>query len=415
MTDTTELQTRWPRFVELAGTAPVAGDANALAFVREQPMPTTRQEFWKYTRLGKLRNAAFSIPPQPKQVELPTRTADTDGRLVFVNGQYMPVLSDIARVKGLSISQNTMPFTYREGQPDRMYFRMLNRAIPTATVGLEFDATDNREISLEILHIISSSGALQQPALYARVNSQTKVRIYEHFSVTSGASDNLFNGLLTISADKDAQLNWTVVQEIGHQNTLIQNTYASQETRSRLILNTVSFNALLLRNNVWISSENKETYSRLNGITLCGGESHTDHHTYMDHRAPQSISHENYRMVLGGQATGVFNGKVMVRQDAQKINAYQNNRNMLLTETARINTKPELEIYADDVKCSHGSTTGRLDDEALFYLRSRGIGRSTAIKLLIDAFFSEILADVPSEVQRLLLSEQVRQYLDKIQ
>jgi Fe-S cluster assembly protein SufD len=145
-----------------------------------------------------------------------------------------------------------------------------------------------------------------------------------------------------------------------------------------------------------VDGENCE--SILNGIYLTEENQHVDNHTLVDHRKPHCYSNEKYKGIMNGNSTGVFNGKVFVRQDAQKINAYQSNQNILLSDDATINTKPELEIYADDVKCSHGSTTGQLDEEAMFYLQARGIGKESARKLLVQAFLDEAVNEIESEI-----------------
>jgi Fe-S cluster assembly protein SufD len=407
------LQAELPQWAALAQDAPPNAQAEAVDFIKTRPLPTTRKEFWKYTRLSKFKNASLNFGSQPKTLDLPPRLADAQGRLVLVNGVFSKGLSDIEEVHGLKVSEGDFAFDYAEEIPDRIYFKMLNRALPTATLKLELSAT-KQETSLEILHVITQNHLLIQPGIFAQIAPEAQCRIYEHFHVSAEAKSVFFNGLHTLKLDQNSGCNWTLVQTPGSQNAMVQNSWVSQDAHSRFTLNTLSFDAELIRNNVWVFADQPQTQSRLNGITLCGGKSHIDHHTFMDHRAPHTDSYENYRAVLGGQSTAVFNGKVMVRPNAQKINAYQNNRNMLLSDTARVNTKPELEIYADDVKCSHGSTTGRLNEEALFYLRARGISERTAIKLLIDAFFIEILSDVPSEVQRFLLQEQVRHHLEII-
>jgi Fe-S cluster assembly protein SufD len=413
MTDE-KIKTDLPLWATLLSISEVQGDAMAQNFIRTHSLPTTRDEFWKYTRLSKLKN--MELQPTKAGVspsQLPDRLADASGRLVFVNGYFSSQLSEILEVNGLSIKETALAFDYPEESADKAYFRMLNRALPTATLQLDFSGTTTCA-SLEILHVITHSGALVQPCLFVTLAHSSECRIYEHFHQIDAASATLINPLTVVMAEAKALCNWTHVEAPGQENYLIQNTYIHQKTGSHFVLNTLSFNASLIRNNLYVRSADPDTETRLNGITLSGNNSHTDHHTFMDHTAPQAVSYENYRCVMGGTATGVFNGKVMVRQDAQKINAFQNNRNLLLSPTSHVYTKPELEIYADDVKCSHGSTTGQLDKEALFYLRARGISHNTALRLLIDAFFGEILKEVPSEVQRMLLSARVRTELNHL-
>jgi Fe-S cluster assembly protein SufD len=146
--------------------------------------------------------------------------------------------------------------------------------------------------------------------------------------------------------------------------------------------------------------------SHMYGLYLLDGKTHVDNHTIVDNVMPNCFSNELYKGIMDGESTGVFNGKIFVRKDAQKTNAYQSNKNVLLTDTASVNTKPQLEIFADDVKCSHGCTIGKLDEEALFYLRARGIGERSAKSLLLHAFAVDILDNIKSEP--------LREYVDKL-
>ncbi|MEY3425976.1 MAG: Fe-S cluster assembly protein SufD, partial [Bacteroidota bacterium] len=153
----------------------------------------------------------------------------------------------------------------------------------------------------------------------------------------------------------------------------------------------------LVRNNLNIGVKGVNCTTHLNGIYLLKENQHVDNHTIVDHCAPNCESHELYKGVMDDSSTAVFNGKVFVRKDSQKINAFQSNANVLLSDSATINSKPELEIYADDVKCSHGSTTGQLDDEAIFYLRARGISEKSARHLMVSAFIGDVLGKIENE------------------
>ena len=157
-----------------------------------------------------------------------------------------------------------------------------------------------------------------------------------------------------------------------------------------------------------MDGSNCETF--MNGAYTLKGKSHCDNHTTVDHKVAHCYSKELYKGVIDGRATNVFNGKVFVRKDAQKINAFQSNANILLSETGTVNSKPELEIYADDVKCSHGSTTGQLDDEAVFYLRSRGLSEKSAKELLVKAFLGEVLEEVENEEVSSYVEEQIEKH-----
>jgi Fe-S cluster assembly protein SufD len=173
-----------------------------------------------------------------------------------------------------------------------------------------------------------------------------------------------------------------------------------QERDSYFKINTITLSGKLVRNNLNILVDGENCETNLNGAFLLQDGQLVDNHTIVDHLKPNCNSNELYKGVLNGKSIGVFNGKVFVRQNAQKINAFQSNANVLLSEDASMNSKPELEIYADDVKCSHGSTTGQMDEEAIFYLRTRGISDQSARALMTQAFIGDVLNQIDSEEVR---------------
>jgi Fe-S cluster assembly protein SufD len=186
---------------------------------------------------------------------------------------------------------------------------------------------------------------------------------------------------------------------------------AYQHGGSRFDTNTITLGGGTVRNNAYFLPDGEHCETHLLGLYLGRGDAHYDNHTMVDHAKPECFSNEAYKGILDDRSTGVFNGKVLVRQDAQKINAYQSNRNVLLSETARMFSKPELEIYADDVKCSHGATTGQLDDEALFYLRSRGLRPGTARLLMLQAFAGDVIEQIRDESVRAYISNRIADLL----
>ena len=171
----------------------------------------------------------------------------------------------------------------------------------------------------------------------------------------------------------------------------------AQAKDSTFTINTLTLNGTLVRNNLNIEVNGVNCNTHLNGAYLLKENQHVDNHTMVDHKAPHCESNELYKGVIDDKATAVFNGKVFVRKDSQKINAFQSNGNVLLSDNATVNSKPELEIYADDVKCSHGSTTGQLDEEAVFYLRARGISERSARHLMVSAFIVDVLEKIENQ------------------
>jgi Fe-S cluster assembly protein SufD len=187
------------------------------------------------------------------------------------------------------------------------------------------------------------------------------------------------------------------IQQEADSNFNILSEYVNQAKDSNFTINTITLDGGLVRNNLNIDVNGQNCETHLSGAYILKGKQHVDNHTTVDHKVAHCESKELYKGVIDENATAVFNGKVFVRKDAQKINAFQSNGNVLLSDTATVNSKPELEIYADDVKCSHGSTTGQLDEEAVFYLRARGISEKSARALMVSAFIGDVIDKIEIE------------------
>jgi Fe-S cluster assembly protein SufD len=197
-----------------------------------------------------------------------------------------------------------------------------------------------------------------------------------------------------IFAAKSAIVDYYKVQNDHHSASLIDNTYISQKDTSVVKVHTFSFGGKLTRNNLNFFQNGEHIDSTMKGVTIIGDKQHVDHHTLVHHKEPNCESHQDYKGIYDEKSTGVFNGKIIVDKIAQKTNAFQQNNNILISDKATINTKPQLEIFADDVKCSHGCTIGQLDEDAMFYLQSRGIPKKEASALLMYAFANNVLESV---------------------
>jgi Fe-S cluster assembly protein SufD len=232
-----------------------------------------------------------------------------------------------------------------------------------------------------------------QPRNLIIADENSHVQIIErHQSLTSNAV--LTNSVTEIFANKRAIVDYYKVQNDEQNASLIDNTYINQKQQSNVSVHTFSFGGKLTRNNLNFYQNGERIDSTLKGVTIIGDKQHVDHNTLVHHIEPNCESHQDYKGIFGDSATGVFNGKVVVEKEAQKTNAFQANNNLLVNDKATINTKPQLEIFADDVKCSHGCTIGQLDESALFYLRSRGIPEKEARALLMYAFANNVLESV---------------------
>jgi Fe-S cluster assembly protein SufD len=251
------------------------------------------------------------------------------------------------------------------------------------------------EKPIQIIHFSTGNEAalMLQPRNLIVVDENSHVQIIErHQSLTDNPV--LTNSVTEIFANKRAIVDYYKIQNDRETASLIDNTFINQKRESIAKVHTFSFGGKLTRNNLNFFQNGERLDSTMKGITIIGNKQHVDHNTLVHHIEPNCESHQDYKGIFDDSATGVFNGKVIVEKEAQKTNAFQANNNILISDKASINTKPQLEIFADDVKCSHGCTIGQLDDSAMFYLRSRGIPEKEARALLMFAFSNNVLDSV---------------------
>jgi Fe-S cluster assembly protein SufD len=249
--------------------------------------------------------------------------------------------------------------------------------------------------------------------LLIEVEDNASLKCQLHFSGTNASENSLHNHVTEIFVGQNANFEFNITQEIGNGN-LVNITEVFCQRDSDFTTNTFQLSGKLLRNNLNIRLKGENIETHLNGFYMLIGKELYDNHTLVDHLVPHCESNETYRGILAGNSTGVFNGKVFVHPDAQKTNGYQSNNNILLSDDATMNSKPELEIYADDVRCSHGSTTGQLDEDAVFYLRARGLDEFGATALLLTAFASEVLNSVSNDALREQLELKIQSKLKEM-
>ena len=262
------------------------------------------------------------------------------------------------------------------------------------------------EKPIQILHFSTSKQGpmLLQPRNLIVAEENAQVQIFErHQSLVP--HQVLTNAVTEIFAAENAIVDYYKVQNDLDEASLIDNTYVAQKGKSHVSVHTFSFGGQLIRNNLNFYQKGEYIDSTMKGITIIGDRQHVDHYTLVDHAQPNCESHQDYKGIYADKSVGVFNGKIYVNQIAQKTNAFQKNNNILLDNTATINTKPQLEIFADDVKCSHGCTIGQLDEDALFYLRSRGIPKREAKGLLTYAFANNVLESVKIPALKLRINK----------
>jgi len=384
--------------------------------------PTTRNEEWKYTSIAPLLRHAF-VPAENKysikheQVKKYLFDELEHSLLVFVNGIFSEELSELKDLPEGVIAgsidaaiENHYDIVIKHFSRYADYKEQIFTALSTAyTRDGAFIYIPQGKIIEEPFHILylsSSPGEniLIQPRNLFVAGKNSQATIIEHYA--SIDDDVYFTNTVTeIFTDENAVLDHVKLQDESRYAFHIARMEVDQERNSNFSSNMISFGAELSRNDLNTRFNDSGGECMLNGLFMIGGTQLFDVHTMIDHAKPNCNSHEHYKGILDEKSRGVFNGKVMVRPDAQKTNAFQENNNIILSDNALVNTKPQLEIFADDVKCSHGATIGQLEDEALFYLKSRGIGDKKARGMLIHAFASEVVSSIKVETIRNYLEE----------
>ena len=365
----------------------------AQALLEYSDFPTRRNEAWKYTNVNGL-NKLLLDDSGSKSTELSIISKNAQ-RVHVVNGH---IAKDQTDLSGVKTSWTLLPELASE-EP----FDALNLLYCTAAIELNFDDVENKTIELVFENTCNSAIS---PRLFINCKKGAKGTVILNFQ---GAQDNasFINVSTYVEVEENANLSIHKIQKNGTNAFDLQREYVNQADNSTFTMNTFPLSGRMTRNDLIINVNGNNCETFMNGAYTLKGKSHCDNHTTVDHKVAHCYSKELYKGVIDDRATNVFNGKVFVRKDAQKINAFQSNANILLSDTGTVNSKPELEIYADDVKCSHGSTTGQLDEEAVFYLRSRGLSEKSAKELLVKAFLGEVLEEVEHDDVRSYVEEQI--------
>lgn len=359
--------------------------------------PTTKEEYWKYTRLGKITNKSFSKNNDPDRLNL-TKSIISNDYLVVVNGYVREDLSQYSKLdfEVDFLGSDRMAENDRFNGVPASIFNTINAAYFEKVVNIKIGEKKINEGPLQIIYVVRGSNVISNNRLFIEAGASSQSEIILTF-VGLDAEDCFTNQVTEAYVAQNARLTINKLQSEGGSCSHISTEQIHQEKDSFFKINTITTNGLLVRNNINIAVAGQNCETHMNGAVVTKDGQHVDNHTFVDHQVSNCFSNENYKYVLNGKSTGVFNGKVIVRKDAQKINAYQNNGNVILDDKASINSKPELEIYADDVKCSHGSTTGQLDENAIFYLQSRGISKEKAKTILVSAFVGEVMEEIENE------------------
>ena len=356
--------------------------------------PTRKDEKWRYTPLRALKKINFHNQLNFKIENLNSFGIPKIEGLVIVleNGKFNSDLSNLIDLKEIELSfdkENVISKSSDETKP-KDYFTNLNFSFLSEKVVLKIKANFNIDKPINFVNIISSDKCLSNTQFNIEVFENSKLHIRQYFLGSSTSNNGFINHRNEVLLKSNSSLTIDKFQDLNN-NFNFCNEFIDQEKESEFIMNTFSASGIILRNDVSNNVHGKKCHSELNGVFAPIDKQHFDNHTTINHFVADCKSFENYKGVIKESGVGVFNGKVIVHQDAQKIEAFQKNNNILLDEDSKIFSKPELEIYADDVRCSHGSTTGRFDEEALFYLRTRGISVKKSLELMTLGFINEVI------------------------
>jgi len=381
-------------------------------------LPTFKNEEWKYTSVSDLFKKEYHLTEdevntgisksQVDEIRLPG--FENANELVFANGKFVPELSTIRSSKEQLVIlplEEAANGIYKELVKEHLGKSALfiNDAIHALNTSFIYGGVFIYAVKGQIIenpvylyHIsdATENHILSQPRSLVFVDRSSKLQLVERYK-TIGSMDSFTNEVVEVVIKDNAIFEYYKIQHDGANGSHVGTTHIRQIGKSYAHTVVVSLDGGMIRNNTNIIMEAAGNEAHMYGLYLLKGNSHVDNHTLVDNRMPNCFSNELYKGVMDERSTGVFSGKIFVRPDAQKTNAYQTNNNILLSDNATVNTKPQLEIFADDVKCSHGCTVGRLDEEALFYLRARGISKEHAQAMLLKAFAESIIEQIKIE------------------
>jgi Fe-S cluster assembly protein SufD len=387
----------------------------ALANFSRMGFPTRKHEEWKYTDISPILKTTFSLPGsfpfETKKEEILARLNIKEDVILVVleNGRLNPLdtlsLPEGLEMKTIGEAKNSPSVQkhfskYADMQHDA--FSALNTAFLSEGLMIRIQPGHTIEKPLFIVNLSSprEEAVISHNRLLVVAEKNASARMAWITLSGSDAGDTFVNAVNEIVVEENANLEFNICQNENAKAYQVCNTYAYQLKDSKFTINTTTLGGSIVRNKLHIKLDGENCETHLYGLYVADDKQLMDNHTAVFHARPHSNSNQLYKGIIGGKAHGVFNGKIFVEKDAQKTNAYQSNKNILLSNDAVINAKPQLEIFADDVKCTHGATTGQMDEESLFYLRTRGINEVNAKALLNKAFASDILNKITIESLR---------------
>ena len=367
-------------------------------------IPTRKQEYWKFSDPSVILNLELSHNDSISNV-------DEDYDLILCNGK---IVKNQIKSKTGNISEGISKGYIKKNifESKKNPFINLNNAF--AINGCYINLDNSSENNIKILNLVNceKEGQAVYPKIIINAGKNSNTTIFEEFRV-NGKGTSFINSVMDVYMDQGANLEHVILDDYADDTYHIANIYAEQKKDSNFVSHNFSMGKKFARRDYNIELTETGANCDLNGLYFASKKEHIDHHTTIEHMKNNCTSNEHYKGILGGKAVGVFNGRIHVHPDAQKTDAIQNNQNLLLTDDAIIHTKPELEIYADDVKCTHGATVGQLDDKAMFYLRARGLDIDNARRLLMRAYVGEIIEKIRDDEIRTQMMNSIIEKLPK--
>ncbi|NSW45004.1 MAG: Fe-S cluster assembly protein SufD [Bacteroidales bacterium] len=413
-----------------SGTQPiVAIRKEAYEKFLQKGLPNKKNENYKYTSIEQHYTGKYQFYPYLKseninidevfKCDVPTLNTQV---IVLMNGWYYATVQQPKLIKhsngiivgSLNEAINQYPelvFSYLGKAAHKYHDELstINEALMQDGIFIYIPAKAQLEKPIQLINIVVADEPIQvypRHLIISESEFENQILVCDH---SLNPSPFIMNGLMEVFLKEKAKLSFYRMQNAHNHSVQITNNYIEQEKESQFHTAFITLHGGTVRNNLWVDLIGSEAQSNLNGLWLADKNQHIDYHTFVKHHTTNCESNQLFKGILDDEATGIFSGKILVEKGAQKTNAYQSNKNLIINPSAKVRSKPQLEIYADDVKCSHGSATGKLDDEAMFYLRSRGIAHKEACQLLMVAFASEITKQILIDA----LKEEVETLVDK--
>lgn len=384
--------------------------------------PTKRHENWRFTNLTSLAKTEYRFPNgklnKINNNIISEYSFDNSHRIVFINGKFDAELSSLDRIaKRITIKNITEIFSdlnQNSTKNDTNPFILLNKAFASGGYYIEIDSNYIEDKPLHILNIISDEKDDIQHHHYnlIKVGKNSQISVIEEI-VNTNQKELFKNTVYNIQVDENSTLSHILLQQNHAKSKDLNHIFIEQQDNSTYKTQLINIGGDLIRNDLNVQINGGHCDTDISGLSLLSGKDHVENYTVVSHNKPNSNSKQLFKYILDESSEGVFNGLVIVQPDAQKTDSQQTNKNILLSQNALMNSNPQLEIYADDVKCSHGSATGELDEDAIFYLRSRGIDLLAAKSLLIEGFAKEVINKIKIDSVKQKLNEALLCWLDK--